>query len=201
MDFQMVLFCELLSPEHQFFACGIYGVDAHQEKAVVMTSEIRFEEFYALVFLSLGFFLVVVIQCYIRDCCSDTHFGSRLFRGVTMPILIVESGGSGADHFHACRLSAPIYEFLVDFRLHLPDPVDPIAERNIFTDAPHKCHPGMSMHVHESRKSCFSSTIHDFHARCYRMFFANAAGRNYLSNVLSIYVYIGFYSVADDVLK
>ena len=33
------------------------------------------------------------------------------------------------------------------------------------------------------------------------MFFANAAGRNYLSNVLSIYVYIGFYSVADDVLK
>ena len=81
-----------------------------------------------------------------------------------VPILVIESGRAGLDHFKAGDFRPPVYEFFVNALFHFPDFLNPVRKYDVLFRSAHEGHCGMCMHVDESRHGSPTLAVHDFNA-------------------------------------
>ena len=152
---------EIHSPKHQRLTYRIYRMDCYHELRLVLPAHRLLIHLLALDFLTLCLLRIVVIQDYIRQNRTKAEFNRSLMSHRHMPVMVVECCSTCLDHLKAGNLCCMVDILIVDLRLDLPYPVDPLMEGNILADAPHHGHTGMCMHVHESWKRRLSGAIHD----------------------------------------
>ena len=117
----------------------------------------------ALLFLAVRLRLAALVHHVIARGDAQAHLAGGADRGVEEPVLVVEGGRAGADHFQAGDLGPPVDEIVVEVLLDLPDLVQPAVEDHILADAPHQGHGRVRMHIDETGNGDLAGAVHHLH--------------------------------------
>src|SRR5574344_2254011 len=101
MKFEIVFSGEFGRPKYHLFADGIYSMESHLENgfSFPLLGLLIFD--LTLFFLSLSFFLIVMVKHHITIDRPYAHFNCSLPGLVCEPVLVIESGCAGLNHFQA----------------------------------------------------------------------------------------------------
>ena len=126
MHFESVVQGKLIGPEDVLLANRVHRVDGDGKGRFPLPVQGAFIQVQAGLPLLAGQFRVVGIQEDERHHGPQAHVQGRLPGVRGEPVLVVEGGGAGFDHFQAGRLGAPINEIAVQSGLDFPNIIEPV---------------------------------------------------------------------------
>ena len=151
---------KICSPEHCLLAYRIDRMYSHGKQAVPAPRKRLLILPHALLFLPLRLVRVISVKEDIRLNGPQPHLRCSTESRRRMPIMVIECSRPCPEHLKTCRPGAPVYKVRIYLGLDRPYPVKPAVEKHILLHAAHKGHCRMGMHVHKSRHSHLSGTIH-----------------------------------------